>query len=256
MPIPRIDDILDNLGGQKYFSTLDLTKAYHQGFMKESARKYTAFSTPWGLYEWLRIPMGLKNAPPKFQRKISSNLEEAYEKSGLPYLDDIITYGKDFDDQMNNLIIIFKKCRKHKMKLNPPKCDLFKMEIKYVGRLVTQEGHRMDPASSEVIETLKSPPTNIGQLRSLLGFINCYRSSIKNFSRRIKPLYDLLGTEKADKKQSRLSKTPIVWTEQHQILLEEILEHLKSPEVMAFPNFEKEFVLHCDACEKGLGAVL
>ena len=256
MPIPRIDDILDNLGGQKYFSTLDLTKAYHQGFMKESARKYTAFSTPWGLYEWLRIPMGLKNAPPKFQRKISSNLEEAYEKSGLPYLDDIITYGKDFDDQMNNLIIIFKKCRKHKMKLNPPKCDLFKMEIKYVGRLITQEGHRMDPASSEVIETLKSPPTNIGQLRSLLGFINCYRSSIKNFSRRIKPLYDLLGTEKADKKQSRLSKTPIVWTEQHQILLEEILEHLKSPEVMAFPNFEKEFVLHCDACEKGLGAVL
>uniref|UniRef100_A0A7M5XJ10 Integrase catalytic domain-containing protein n=1 Tax=Clytia hemisphaerica TaxID=252671 RepID=A0A7M5XJ10_9CNID len=114
----------------------------------------------------------------------------------------------------------------------------------------------MDPASSEVINKLKCPPTNIGGLRSLLGFINCYRSSIKNFSRRVKPLYDLLVTETPDKKQTKSSKTPIKWNQQHQEILEEMLEHLKSPAVMAFPDFDKDFVLHCDACEKGLGAVL
>ena len=92
-PIPKIQDILDGLQGQVWFSTLDMSRAYYQGFLDPKSRKYTAFSTPWALYQWLRIPMGLKNAPPKFQRFINECLDELKNKVCSAYMDDIILVG-------------------------------------------------------------------------------------------------------------------------------------------------------------------
>ena len=101
MPIPRINDILDNLGGKSWFSTLDMTKAYHQGFVEEKSR-HTALSTPWALYEWIRIPYGLKNAPPKFQRFINECLGDIIDTICLPYMDDILGYSRTFDEHLEN----------------------------------------------------------------------------------------------------------------------------------------------------------
>ena len=97
-------------------------------------------------------------------------MEETRDKSGIPYLDDILSYGKTFRDQLNNLVAIFQKLRKHHIKLKPSKCKLFMREVKYLGRLINQDGHQMDPASKEVIEKLKRPPATIRDLRSILGF--------------------------------------------------------------------------------------
>ena len=91
MPIPRTQDVLENLGGHKY---LDMSKPYHQGFMHENSQHFTAFTSPWGLYEWLSIPFGLSTVPPAFQQFIKERLSELRDSICIPYLGDIFCYGK------------------------------------------------------------------------------------------------------------------------------------------------------------------
>ena len=111
MPIHRIQDILKNLGGHKYFSTLDMSKAYHQGFMHENSQRLTAFTSPWGLCEWLRIPFDLSTAPPAFQRFINQCLWELRDSKFMTYLDDILCYGKTFDGHLENLRTVYRRLR-------------------------------------------------------------------------------------------------------------------------------------------------
>ena len=108
-PIPRIQEIFDGLGGQEWFTTLDMAKAYHQGYVGEEFRKFTAFSTPWGLYEWLRIPMGISNAPPAFQRFINQTLVGLRDKVCVAYLDDILIFAHTFEEHVHNLKLVLKR---------------------------------------------------------------------------------------------------------------------------------------------------
>ena len=267
MPLPRINDVLDNLGGKKWFSTMDLVKAYHQGYVHEKSRHYTAFSTPWALYEWIRIPYGLKNAPPKFQRFASQSLQDLHDIC-FPYMDDILGYDATFEDHLKSCEKIFIKLRSEGVKLNPKKCKLFKHSVKYLGKIITADGYYDDPATTEAIDKLKKPPTTVGELRSLLGFLGYYRQSIKNFARIAKPLYDLISKPREEEPAKKMknnskryggqkaSSEKICWQKHHQQIVDSLLNYLKSPEVMAYPNFEEPFTVHCDASETGLGAIL
>ena len=125
-PIPRIQDILDDLGGNSWFSTLDMSQAYHQGEIHEDSRKVTAFSTPWSLYEWIRIPYGITNAPPGFQRFINNCLYSLRDKICISYLDDILVYSKSFEGQVENLKKVGRCLKRKGVKLNVGKCYLFK----------------------------------------------------------------------------------------------------------------------------------
>ena len=264
-PIPRIQDILDSLGGSQWFSTLDMSKAYHQGYIDENSRHLTAFVTPWTIYEWLRIPFGLRNAPPLFQRFMNRVLGEYKGKLCEPYLDDVLCHSKTFDEHLKDLEKVLLKLREHGVKLRAEKCEFAKTEVRYLGRLISGQGYRPDPRDTQSLEKFRTPPSNIGELRSLLGFLGYFRCYVQDFSRKVKPLYDLLKgkvTKKSGKGKGSKSgqqynaREKIEWSGELQVVLNEMIDYLMSPNVIAFPDFNKPFFLNCDASNQGLGAVL
>ena len=256
-PNPEVKDILDCLAGQAWFTTLDMSQAYHQGEILEESRKYTGFSSPWSLYEWIRIPYGLTNAPPCFQRYINECLYNLRDRICVAYLDDILIYGRTFAEHCENVKKVFNCLQSKGIKLNPKKCHFFKKEVRYLGRLVSKEGYRPDPENSEALNACKTPPKTVGDLRSLLGFLGYYRNFVKDFSRKLKPVYELLKKEEGQKGSKFISrKQQIVWTLENQKIVEDVVKYLQSPEVIAFPDFSIPFMVHCDASQSGLGAVL
>ncbi|KAK2908370.1 hypothetical protein Q8A73_009443 [Channa argus] len=269
-PLPRIQDLTDTLGGYSWFSILDQGKAYHQGFIAEGSRHLTAFITPWGLYEWVRIPFGLTNAPAAFQRSMEEMLAPLRDECCIPYLDDILCYARTFEDHVEGLRKVLRALQSHGVKLRATKCDLFKREVRYVGCLVSAEGVRIDPKDLEAVYALKdTTPNTVGDVRRIAGFLGYYRSYIQDFSRLAQPIYELLqpkvnpevqtggrrGVQKVRGAQLP-SRTPVTWTMRHQEALCKLIDMLANPPVLAYPDFELPFVLHTDASDKGLGAVL
>ncbi|MES9879782.1 MAG: reverse transcriptase domain-containing protein [Sedimenticola sp.] len=278
-PIPRIQDALNNLKGKEWFTLLDQGKAYHQGYVKEECRSFTAFITPWGLYEWLRIPFGLSGAPGCFQQFMEDTLSDLRDKICIPYLDDVLVYSKSYSQHLEDVRTVLRRLQSKGIKLNPAKCKLFRPQVRYLGHLVSKEGYAMDESDKQAVLDLKNKqPTNVGETRQLLGFLGYYRKYIPDFSRRAKPLYDLLklteetpsvekassqkGTCRHHKQKGRKmtgqlsSKQPVIWTNQHKDCLNELIDVLTSSQVMAYPDFEKPFVLHTDASQDGLGSIL
>ena len=259
-PIPRVQDILDNLHGQSWFTTLDMSQAYHQGELSDRSRKFSAFSTPWSLYEWVRIPYGIMNAPAGFQRFINNCLAHLSDDICCAYLDDILVFSKTFKQHEINVKRVLRCLRKKGVKLNAGKCSLFKKEIRYLGRLISEKGYRPDPEDVKVLEKCRTPPTDIGKLRSLIGFLGYYRTYIKDFSRKLKPVYDLLqktdGKDGNKLKKQLDSRVKVKWTKEHQKIIDETVDYLKSPNVIAYPDFKSPFIVHTDASQDGLGAAL
>ena len=252
-PLPRIQNILDNLGGNQYFALLDQSKAYHQLHLHPDSRRLTAFITPWDFYEWVRIPFGLMNAPATFQRFMEHCLGDYRDNFEVPYLDDLLIFSKTFEEHLNHIKLVLQRLKKHGIKIKPSKCNFFKREVSYLGRLISAEGYTVDPRSTEVLTTkIRKRPTNISELRSLLGLIGYFRRSIPNFSQTVKPLYQLLK----DKELKRGSKQKIEWKDDHQLILDKLLTYLTEPPILAYLDFDLPFILHKDASGTGLGCGL
>ena len=262
-PLPRIQSILDNLGGNEWYSILDQRRAYHQAFMDPKSRHLTAFITPWGLYEWNRIPFGLMNAPAVFQRAMEKILEGYRDEFVVPYLDDLLVYSKSFSEHLEHLRKILRRLREHGVKLKADKSQLFKKEVQYLGRIVSKDGYRMDERNIKAITVFKEKlPETVGDLRRLLGMLGQFRRFIQDYSSIARPLFDLLEY-KDDKSGARTknkgqlpSKTRITFEEKQKEALSKLLDLITTQPILAYPDFSLPFMLHTDASQLGLGGIL
>lgn len=245
-PIPNIQDCIDTLGGNTFFSSLDMASGYWQVLVDERDRHKTAFTTKYGLYEHVRLPFGLCNSPATFSRVIQEVLRGLTWKECLAYLDDVIILGRDMLSHTRNLSSVISRFEKFNLKLKAQKCELYQTEIKFLGKLVSQNGISVNPESIEIIK--KWPiPKDTKQLESFLGFANYHRNHVKGYAEITHTLYHLMKTSK---------KSKFTWSDENQIAFDIIKQCIIEALTLAYPNSKDTFVLDTDASDNSVGAEL
>ena len=264
-PLPRIDDVLDLLHGQKYFTTLDLASGYWQIEMDDSSKEKTAFIVDNNLYEWNRLSFGLTNAPGTFQRFMNYVLRSVIGKICLVYLDDIIVFSKTKEEHLTNLGIILDLLEEADLKLGLSKCKFMCESVQYLGHVISAKGITPDPEKIEQLKNYKRP-SSVVEIQSFLGLASYYRRFIRNFADIAHPLIELTKKKKEkdnyNKKNKKVGRNhttsddALEWGENEEKAFETLRECLITPPVVNFPDFKKEFLIFTDASNYGIGAVL
>ena len=243
-PMPNIQDLFDQLQGAKVFSSLDLQQGYYQIRIPEEDVPKTAFLTHLGQYEYKVLCMGLTNAPATFQELMNKVFAPYIGKFVLVYLDDIMVYSKTPEDHVRHLRLVLEALRKHKLYAKMSKCDFNKLEVKFLGHIVSREGLRVDPKKVKTVQEWPVPP-DLPRLRSFLGLANYFRRFILGYSTMVSPLTSLTG-----------SKVKWEWTPECQKAFEAVKHALTHAPVLALPDLNKPFTVISDASIYGTGAVL
>ena len=262
--LPRFDDILPYLAGNIYFSKMDIRSGYYNIEVAEGDKPKTAFSTVFGLYEYNRMVQGAKTSAATFQRCMENVLRPMLYQGAIAFLDDVIIYSKSKEEHFELLSKAFKLMADAGLKLHPGKCELLATEITYLGHKISASGVSVDKEKTKVLSEWKVLE-NVGDVMSFLGFCGYFRRHIPNFSRVAKPLIKLTqGCKYKPKskfgppvKQPSLGKSILEdWTPECEEARKELIRILSSPPCLVFPDLDKTFILHVDACTTGLGAVL
>ncbi|KAK1681468.1 hypothetical protein QYE76_042316 [Lolium multiflorum] len=243
-PIPRLEDMLDELSGAAVFSKIDLRSGYHQIRMKEGDEWKTAFKTKFGLYEWLVMPFGLTNAPSTFMRLMNHVLREFIGKFVVVYFDDILIYNRNESDHTIHIRHVLQVLRDNQLYGNLEKCTFCKDKVIFLGYVVSQHGVEVDESKIEAIQNWPTP-MNVSQVRSFHGLAGFYRRFVPNFSTIAAPLNDL-------------TKKGVVfeWGAAQDHAFDELKRLLTSAPLLALPDFNKQFEIECDASGIGIGGVL
>lgn len=244
-PLPRIDECLDCLSGSQWFCTLDLASGYWQVAMDPEDKEKTAFITHSGLYHWIVMPFGLCNAPATFCRLMETVLADIVWSRCLVYLDDIITFGKDFDTCLSNLTAVFIRMRSSNLKLKAKKCELFRTEVDYLGHQVSRNGIRPSEKKVRTLHDWKMPQT-LTEVRSFVGFCSYYRRFIPGFS-------DLSAPFVALTKKGVVCNTN---TEACRESFDKLRKVLTALPMLYYADPTKEFLLDTDASYVAIGACL
>ena len=245
-PLPKIEQCLDTLQGNQYFSTLDCASGYWQIEIHPEDQKKTAFITKYGLFEHRMMVFGLCNAAATFQRAMQFVLSGLLWKKCLCYIDDVHVLGTDFESALNNLSEIFERFEIHNLKMRPKKCILLQPEVVYLGRLVGRDGVTIRQEHVQVIKDWPVPKTK-QELQSFLGFTNYHREYIKDYAIVTESLYKVAASSKSG---------PINLTRSHIDAIELLRECICNAPVFPYPSTEHTFLLDCDASDTAIGCEL
>jgi len=246
MPMMRVNEILYTVGQADYISTLDATSGFYQIKLDEGSREYTAFVSQSNLYQFKRMPFGLKNASASYQRIITEVLQPCKDYA-LSYIDDVGVHTKGiWSKHIEHLDAVLSEIQKCGLTLRYNKCSFGRQTINFLGHIVGKGTHRPNPQNLVAIQSLRFPATK-KQMKSLIGLINYYRSYVDHLSERIKPLTEMVKP-----------KMPVmlVPTEKEIKVFEEVKLMLMSAPILRCPDMSKIFIIECDASKVGVGSTL
>ncbi|KAI0492241.1 hypothetical protein KFK09_026510 [Dendrobium nobile] len=243
-PLPRIDDLFDQLSGSSVFSKIDLRSGYYQVKVKESDVVKTAFSTRYGHYEFLVMPFGVTNAPAIFMDLMNRVFREFLDQFVIVFIDDILVYSASEDEHARHLSIVLETLRRHQLYAKFSKCEFWLKSISFLGHVISGEGISVDPQKIQAVADWPRP-TTVFEVRSFLGMAGYYRKFVKGFSQISTPLTRL--TQKS---------VAFVWTPECEASFQKLKDCLTSAPVLALPSGTEGFQVFSDASLKGLGCVL
>ncbi|GJR68964.1 putative reverse transcriptase domain-containing protein [Tanacetum coccineum] len=243
-PLPRIDDLFDQLQGSSVYSKIDLRSGYHQLRVREEDIPKTAFRTRYGHYEFQVMPFGLTNAPAVFMDLMNRVCKPYLDKFVIVFIDDILIYSKNKQEHEEHLKLILELLKKEELYAKFSKCEFWIPKVQFLGHMIDSEGIHVDPAKIESVKDWASPksPTEIRQFLGLAGY---YRRFIEGFSKIAKPMTKL--TQK---------KVKFEWGDKQEAAFQLLKQKLCSAPILALPEGSEDFIAYCDASKKGLGAVL
>ncbi|MBW0504818.1 hypothetical protein O181_044533 [Austropuccinia psidii MF-1] len=194
-PIPRIPHALAKLAKAKYITKMDCMKGFHQNGVEPNSMKLIRIICNMGIYEYTRMPFGIKNAQAHFQRMIDTIFqEEILEGWMVVYIDDIIIYSETWEDYLQYIDRVPSKCTPIKLKTSLKKCNFGQQELLALGHKVS--GLNLEIDQNKVAAVLQTPvPRNIKEMQSFLGFASYYRSHIKHFAHITSSLYKVCSKD-------------------------------------------------------------
>ena len=243
-PLPNVEDCLEALSGNQFFSQLDLASGYWQIRMADRARELTAFRTEEGLYQFRRMPFGLCNAPASFQRLVNALFAGLKGVHLQVFIDDICIASRTWDEHLALLRQVFELLINAKLRLKANKCVFGASKVIFLGHELSRDGIRQDPMKVQAINQLRAP-TNVGEVRRVLGLFGYYRRFVPNFATIAEPL-------------NRLTRKDVEfrWSNEHEMAFEELKRALNQNIVLAQFNHQDPILLKTDASRVGVAAIL
>ena len=223
-PLPRIDDLFDQLQGARVFSKIDLRSGYHQLKIRSEDVPKTSFRTRYGHYEFLVMPFGLTNAPTVFMDLMNRIFQPYLDQFVIVFIDDILIYSGSKEDHEEHLRVVLQILRENQLYAKFSKCKFWLDSVAFLGHVISVEGVYVDPQKIEAIVNWK-PPTNVNEIRSFLGLAGYYRKFVEGFSKLAAPLTKL--TRKEEK---------FVWSETCQQSFDELKRKLTSAPVLTLQS--------------------
>ncbi|KAL0541612.1 hypothetical protein IC582_021665 [Cucumis melo] len=243
-PLPRIDDLFDQLQGATVFFKIDLRSGYHQLRIKDGDVPKTAFRSRYGHYEFIVMSFGLTNAPAVFMDLMNRVFREFLDTFVIVFIDDILIYSKTEAEHEEHLRMVLQTLRDNKLYAKFSKCEFWLKQVSFLGHVVSKAGVSVDPAKIEAV-TGWTRPSTVSEVRSFLGLAGYYRWFVENFSRIATPLTQL--TRKG---------APFVWSKACEDSFQKLKQKLVTAPVLTVPDGSGSFVIYSDASKKGLGCVL